>query len=99
MKDTRLLKYKDLKVEVLESHSVGAKATVSLNEVIFKEGLISKIDFEKHIFEDGSGGLFINLYMGNLLIATVVTNDDYVIEKEDCKYPSYWIRKAEEYDY
>lgn len=99
MKNARLLKYDDIKTEVLESYDVVASANVTLNGVIFDDGIISKIDFIKHIFKDGTDSLFIKLYMGNVTVAMVITNDDYVIEIEEGKHPSFWIRKSKEYDY
>ncbi|WP_027625757.1 hypothetical protein [Clostridium lundense] len=99
MRNTRLLKYHDMEAKVLENYNVAPVASVTLNNVMFADGVISKIEILKHIAKDGSDNLFINLYMGNINVATVVTNDDYVIEVEDDKYPSYWIRKAKEYDY
>ncbi|WP_102399509.1 hypothetical protein [Haloimpatiens massiliensis] len=99
MKTKQLLKYADIKSDVLESYNVGSTASITLNGVMFDEGLISKIDFIKHTFKDGTDNLFIKLYMGHINVATVVTTDDYVIEQDDDKYPSYWIREAEEYDY
>lgn len=94
-----LLKYDSMKIEVLESYNVNSLAKVTLNDVMFSEGFISKIDFIKHTFKDGSDSLLIKLYMGNIRVATIVTNDDYVIEVEDNEFPSYWIRKAKDYDY
>ncbi|WP_138206388.1 hypothetical protein [Haloimpatiens lingqiaonensis] len=99
MKTKRLLKFADIKAEVLESYNVAQVATVTLDNVEFVEGLISKIDFGKHTFKDGADILFIKLYMGNINVATVATTDNYVIERDDGKYPSFWIRKAEEFDY
>lgn len=99
MKSKHLLKYADIKLDVLESYDVSAMASVTLNNVTFEEGLISKINFIKHTPKDGSNNLFITLYMGNINVATVVTTNDYVIEQDNGKYPSYWIREAEKYDY
>lgn len=105
-KMARLIKCNELESGSKEIIEVPSDAIVSLNSVTFKEGMISKVVFEKDNHDTSLNLMFVRLYAGDTLIAVnSETEGDYVVKisvveiSEDDDIPFYWIRKAEKYDY
>ncbi|WP_142415462.1 hypothetical protein [Hathewaya massiliensis] len=69
-------------LEAVQSFNVKPNLYVSLNGVIFKSGVVSSVEFVKHRFSDRDR-IFINLYMGQIEVCTVIATDNYVIEEDD----------------
>lgn len=89
--------YKELEIRIAKSYNVKADFHVLLNGVVFKSGIVSRVEFVKHSFKD-EDNLFITLYMGHIEVCTAMTNDDHVIEEDD-SINTFRIRKAERFDY
>lgn len=75
-------------------------SSIRINDIMYRENIVSTITFYKYkSFNDDSVSLFIQIFMGNLLLGCIVSsNEDYVLIKES-KLLDYTIRKAEKYDY
>lgn len=95
MNHEKLLQPNPIKTEIIKSYNVVPGATVTLNEIIFESSIISNIEFVEHTYQDTTKTMVIKLYSGNLLVAAIATNEDYSIDEEEGKRPSYWIYKVD----
>lgn len=78
-----------IKIESLQKYEVEAKSKVSVDNLVFEKGIISRIHFENHISEDGSDCMVMKFFKENTLILKFKTKEDYtlVIDPEsDCSY-------------
>ena len=99
-KDKILLIFKDLEIDKSSYVNCESGSTVNINNVIFEEGLISQIKFIKHHFPDSSDSLFIEAFMGNIKLITLIVKNDYLVDIDRYSIrPYYYIRKAGKYDY
>lgn len=80
------------------------RASVELDEVRFQKNIISKIEVFR--FEgDKRSSIFVELYLGNIELATFITEKDIVVIKEyngttngEKELDSIRIREVEDYD-
>lgn len=96
-KEKILIKFDEFMANNPKEIIIDNNTNVTINEVSFTDGIISKLVINKVKFDDSEECMFIYAYIGNLEAAVTLTrNEDYVIEKDNRQM---WIRKAENYDY
>ena len=105
--ETKMLKLQELPEDQSNFVEVEKCARVDFDRVMFDEGIVSRIEFHKHNCRreglDDKPGLFINVYMGNVRLATGIYYSDAIIETEimgpNKSHINIYIRAAKDYDY
>ncbi len=96
-KEKTIIKFDKLGINETKEIIVDRNTNITINDIAFIEGVISRITFAKIILSNKREAMFIRLYMGNIeLSITISYNEDFVISKYDRQI---CIRKAESYDY
>lgn len=94
-----LIDFKTMEINKPVTINIECDSTVKINDVSFKENIVSKIEFIKYQFEDGCN-LFIHVYAGNLCLTTTIIKENYIVETDKTSgYLNYYVRKAMSYDY
>jgi|GEM_PF-5278728 hypothetical protein len=68
-----------IKIENLQKYEIEAKAKVTVDNLVFEKGTVSRIHFENHTFEDGTEGMVMKFFKENTIIAKLKTNEDYTL--------------------
>ncbi|WP_155241851.1 hypothetical protein [Clostridium pasteurianum] len=89
-----------MKVDAIFNFDLESESRITINDIMYREHVVSRIIFRKYkSFRDNSTSLFIEIFMGNLELGTIVSFDkDYVLIKHS-RDLNYTIRIANEYDY
>ncbi|ADL52166.1 hypothetical protein [Clostridium cellulovorans] len=94
-----LFKVVEMKVDEVHSFEIGQSVQVSVNGNRFSQKIVSRIEVVKREFDD-KANIFIDIFMGNLNLCTVIAREDYILDiYEGSSYKDYVLRKAEDFDY
>lgn len=73
----RLFIINDMKYDNTEKISIEENTGITINDVMFQENVVSRIEIEKSKMKyDGFDHLIIGIYMGNLLVGTIISNKE-----------------------
>lgn len=97
---TKIFSLKDMKLEEVFSFNLESESNLIVNGMIYEDGIISKIKFERCKSYDPKDKdfLLIRLFIGNLNLGDIVAHKDYILTKNS-KSLEYILRKTESYDY
>lgn len=84
-----------IKIESLQTYEVEAKSKVSVDNLVFEKGIISRIHFENHTSEDGINYMLMKFFKENTLISKFKTNEDYTLIIDPESDSSYEITRTD----
>ncbi|MTI48249.1 MAG: hypothetical protein FH761_10430 [Firmicutes bacterium] len=92
---------KNRNINTLNVHEINIydKVNVLVGSISFYEGIISKITIHKYKSEYLGDSLFVELYMGNVKVATSIFNSDIIVDLNINSSRDICIREAKNYDY
>jgi hypothetical protein len=101
MESKTLYKISDLNEEEIVIVEIPPCAEVHANRIMFTENMISKIQiFKWKNSSKEESSVFVEFYLGNMEIGSIVTNKDFIVAIEKGATRSYYkIREAMHYDY
>lgn len=97
-----LFRIEDMKNDEIHSFDLDSESDGYANGIYYSKNIVSHIEVKRVDGEEHNANkhwLFINLYMGNLNICTIVTQKDYILELKDRPFHSFGVREAENFDY